>query len=80
MTNFGFLTELTWEDMRNVRRGYYEYKSHGLTLDGVKEVNIGRVIKRAQLELSEGLLYLGYIFPHGSDQREALEPIPSEVE
>lgn len=63
---YGLPSELTCDDMRDIRRGYYEYTSHTPTLDGSPKVNLGQVIQRAQLPLEEGLRFLGYVFPEGS--------------
>lgn len=70
-----YLRELNHEEMRNVRNGFYGYGLHvELSLEQSQESNLGLVIRKAGLELAEGLLYLGFLFPYGSERKNALEP------
>lgn len=69
------LRALSWEDMREVRKGYFS--DHAKTsLSNSMGFNVGLLIKRAQpkMQLGYGLLYLGYTFPFASDRKNANEP------
>ena len=75
--NNWYLSELNYDEMRKVRKGFYGRREE-LSLEVSKESNIGLVIRKAGLELAEGLLYLGYIYPYGSELKDALEPEPED--
>ncbi len=75
--NHWYLNELDYQEMRKVRKGFYG-RGEELNLELSKEYNVGLIIRKAGLELAQGLLHLGYLFPAGSDLKDAIEPEPED--
>lgn len=78
--NEWYTRELGYEEMREIREGYYSTKRKRLSLKKSVEFNTGYILRKARMNLGEGLLYLGFLFPYRSELEDALEPEHIEEE
>lgn len=69
---------LNYKEMREIRKSYYSRRSKEPSLDQSREFNLGVILRESGLGLAEGLLYLGFVFPHGSARKHAFEPAEDE--